>query len=84
MARTAALPFDELAAAAFCQQILDITEAEGEPGIKPDGLLNNHRWEAISDVADFGHDRRLMGTNHRRQAQQRDNADDYCVVCVRT
>jgi DDE domain len=37
--------------------------------LEPDGLLNNYGWEAVSDVADFGHDRRLMGTNHRRQAQ---------------
>jgi hypothetical protein len=26
----------------------------------PDGLLNNHGWEAISGVADFAHDRHLM------------------------
>jgi hypothetical protein len=25
----------------------------------PDGLLNNHGWEAISGVADFAHDRHL-------------------------
>ena len=41
---------------AFGQQILDIAEAEGEPGIKPDGLLNDYGWEAISSVADLGHD----------------------------
>jgi hypothetical protein len=26
---------------AFGQQVLDITEAQGEPGIEPDGLLND-------------------------------------------
>jgi hypothetical protein len=44
---------------ALSQQVLDIPEAEGKPGIEPDGLLNNHGWEAISGVADFAHDRHL-------------------------
>src|SRR6478736_9144305 len=45
--------------AALSQQVLDIPEAEGKPGIEPDGRLNNHGWEAISGVADFAHDRHL-------------------------
>ena len=44
---------------AFSQQVLDIAEAEGEPGIEPDGLLNDHGWEAISGVTDLGHDGHL-------------------------
>ena len=44
---------------AFSQQVLDIAEAEGEPGIQPDGLLNDYGWEAISGVADLGHDGHL-------------------------
>ena len=40
---------------ALSQQVLDIAEAEGEPGIKPDGLLNDYGWEAISGVADLCH-----------------------------
>jgi hypothetical protein len=40
-----------------------IAKVEGEPGIKPDGLLDDHRWEAISGVADLGHDRRLTAAN---------------------
>ena len=47
---------------AFNQQVLDIAEAEGEPGIQPDGLLNDYGWEAISGVADLGHDGHLMDT----------------------
>jgi len=43
----------------FSQQVLDIAKAEGEPGIEPDGLLNDHGWEAISGVADLGHDGHL-------------------------
>jgi hypothetical protein len=46
---------------AFSQQVLDIAEAEGEPGIESDGLLNDHGWEAISGI--------------RRQAQQCDKAN---------
>ena len=44
---------------AFSQQVLDIAEAEGEPGIEPDGLLNDHGWKAISGVTDLGHDGHL-------------------------
>jgi hypothetical protein len=40
-------------------RFLDIAEAEGEPGMEPDGLLNDYRWEAISGVADLGHDGHL-------------------------
>src|SRR5262245_54242548 len=43
----------------FSQQVLDIAKAEGEPGIEPDGLLNDHGREAISGVADLGHDGHL-------------------------
>src|SRR6476660_4253952 len=43
----------------FGQQVLDIAEAEGEPGIEPDGLLDDYRWEAISGVTDLCHDRGL-------------------------
>ncbi len=48
---------------AFSQQVLDIAEAEGEPGIEPDGLLDDHGWEAISSVADLGHDGHLRPQN---------------------
>src|SRR5262245_32932388 len=40
---------------ALSQQILDIAEAEREPGIEPDGLLDDHGWKPISGVADLGH-----------------------------
>jgi hypothetical protein len=40
---------------ALSQQVLDIAEAEGEPNIEPDALLNDYGWEAISGVADLGH-----------------------------
>ena len=43
---------------ALGQQVLDIAEAQGETGIKPDGLLDDHRREAITAVADLGHHER--------------------------
>ena len=44
---------------AFSQQVLDIAKAESEPGIEPDGMLDDHRREAISGVANLGHDKGL-------------------------
>jgi hypothetical protein len=44
---------------ALSQQVLDIAKAEAEPGIEPDGLLNDHGGKAVSGVADLGHNGRL-------------------------
>src|SRR5258708_4104629 len=41
--------------AAFCQQIFDVAQAQGEPEVEPDRLLNDRWWEAITTVADFLH-----------------------------
>ena len=60
---------------AFSQQVLDIAEAEGEPGIQPDGLLNDYGWEAISGVADLGHDGHLRPQIPAHKPNKRDNAD---------
>ncbi len=35
---------------AFCQQFFDITAAEGEPKIEPDGVTNNRGRETIAAV----------------------------------
>jgi hypothetical protein len=43
----------------FRQQILDITEAQGEPDIKPNRLLNNLGREAVAAITDLGHHRWL-------------------------
>src|SRR5271163_4913428 len=53
---------------ALREQILDITEAEGEPEIEPDRLVNDLRWEAISGVADFRHALRLPSRRRRDNA----------------
>jgi hypothetical protein len=44
---------------AFRQQILNVTEAQGEPDIKPDRLLENLGREAVAAIADLGHHRWL-------------------------
>ena len=41
------------------QQILDISEAQGEPEIKPDRLLDNLGREPVAAIADLGHHRWL-------------------------
>src|SRR5271166_5076358 len=42
---------------AFRQQILDVAQAEGEPEVKPDRLLNDLGRETIPAVADLVHPR---------------------------
>lgn len=39
----------------FRQQIFHVPEAEGEPKIEPDGLMDDFGREAIPAVADFPH-----------------------------
>src|ERR1700730_10810620 len=41
------------------KQILNIPEAQGEPDIKPDRLLDNLGREAVAAIADLGHHRWL-------------------------
>src|ERR1019366_1504206 len=41
------------------QQILDVAEAQGEPDIKPDRLLDDFGREAVAAIADLGHHRWL-------------------------
>src|SRR5271156_56342 len=53
---------------ALREQILDITEAEGEPEIEPDRLAHDLLWEAISGVADFRHALRLPSRRRRDNA----------------
>src|SRR5882762_1837198 len=38
--------------AAFCQQVFDVAQAEGEPEVEPNRLLNDRRWESVAVVAD--------------------------------
>src|SRR5208283_4454603 len=44
---------------AFRWQILDVAEAQGEPNIKPDRLLDDFGREAVAAIADLGHHRWL-------------------------
>src|ERR1700730_14960094 len=41
------------------QQILDVAEAQGEPDIKPDRLLDDFGREAVAAIAELGHHRWL-------------------------
>ena len=44
---------------ALSQQILDVVEAQSEPDIKPDRLLDDFGREAVAAIADLGHHRWL-------------------------
>src|SRR3984893_12713501 len=44
---------------AFRQQIFDVAEAQREPNIKPDRLLDDFGREAVAAIADLGHHRWL-------------------------
>ena len=37
--------------AALCQEILDVSEAQAEPVIQPDGMTDDLGWEAMASVA---------------------------------
>src|SRR5229473_138353 len=41
--------------AAFCQQVFDVAQAQGEPEVEPDRLLNDLGWEPVAAVADALH-----------------------------
>jgi hypothetical protein len=60
---------------ALGQQILDIAEAQGETGIEPNGLLDDHGREAIPRGSSSWSSLTLTARAHRRQAQRRDNAN---------
>jgi hypothetical protein len=52
---------------------LDVAEAQSEPDIQPDRLLNDLRRKAVTGVIDFGHGSRIGARGQGRQAE-RDNA----------
>ena len=68
---------------ALSQQILDLAKAEAEPGIEPDGLLNDYWGKAVSGVADLGHHERLPTTitadkpNNVTMPSEREHALDF-------
>jgi hypothetical protein len=41
--------------AALCQQVFDVAQAQGEPEVEPDRLLNDLGWESVAAVADSLH-----------------------------
>ncbi len=46
---------------AFRQQIFDVAEAQREPNIEPDRVLDDFGWKAIAAIADFDHRGRCGG-----------------------
>src|SRR5947209_7885289 len=56
------------------QQVLDVTQAEGEPKIEPNRLANDLGREAIAGVSEFGHPYILIGFGKRRKLACRDKA----------
>jgi hypothetical protein len=55
--------------AAFCQQIFDVTKAQGKPQIEPDRLLDDFGGEPLPFVADFIHALGLLNPRPRPQAR---------------
>jgi hypothetical protein len=39
---------------ALGQQIVDVAEAQGEPDLPPDRVLDDLGWKSISELADLG------------------------------
>jgi hypothetical protein len=37
--------------AALCQQVFDVAQAQGEPEVEPDRLLDDLGWETVAAVA---------------------------------
>jgi hypothetical protein len=60
--------------AAFRQQIFDIAEAQGEPKIEPDCLMNDLGRELVSVVADFLHRLGYRAAKEIASPKQYDNA----------
>ena len=63
---------------AFRQQILNVTEAQSEPDIKPDRLLDNLGREAVAAIINLGHHRwlRLKSRNGNRQRDKANRGVD--------
>src|SRR5208282_5165368 len=59
---------------AFRQQILDVTQAEGEPQVEPNCLLNDLGRETIPPVADFLHAPDYRANSGTASPTRRDNA----------
>jgi hypothetical protein len=58
------------------QQILDVAEAQGEPDIKPDRLLDDFGREAVAGIADLDNHRWLqLKVTDGHPQWRRDNAD---------
>src|SRR5580704_6058999 len=60
--------------AAFRQQVFDVTEAQCEPEIEPDRLLDDLWRKAVAAIADFLHPLRYRIASGTASPERRDNA----------
>src|ERR1700720_712252 len=60
--------------AAFRQQVFDVTEAQCEPEIEPDRLLDDLWRKAVAAIADFLHSRGYRTASGTASPKRRDNA----------
>src|ERR1700719_418267 len=60
--------------AAFRQQVFDVTEAQGEPEIEPDRLLDDLWRKAVAAIADFFHPLGYRTASGTASPKRRDNA----------
>jgi hypothetical protein len=66
---------------AFRQQILDVTQAEGEPKVEPYRLVNDLRREPLSSVADLLHPAGYQVTRRTANPPRRDDAGPSGMRC---
>ena len=67
----------------FCQQIFDVAQAEREPEVVPNGLLNDLGREPVTRVADFLHPLGYRAASGTASAALRDNAEGVAVSELR-
>jgi hypothetical protein len=60
---------------AFRQQILNVTEAQGKPDVKPDRLLDDFGREPVPFVADFLHSPGYLTASEAASPNCRDGVD---------
>jgi len=60
--------------ASFCQQVFDVTEAQCEPEIEPDRLLDDLWRKAVAAIADFLHSLGYRTASGTASSKYRDSA----------
>src|ERR1700738_2763472 len=66
--------------AAFRQQVFDVTEAQCEPEIEPDRLLDDLWRKAVAAIADFLHSRGYRTASGTASPKRRDKASGHVAL----